>query len=41
VAVVPGASYGLSPYIRISTATDDAALAEGCRRIAAFCKGIG
>ncbi len=37
VGVVHGASYGMSPYIRISTATDDASLAEGCRRIAAFC----
>jgi len=37
VALVHGASYGMSPYVRISTATDDASLAEGCRRIAAFC----
>lgn len=40
VGVVQGASYGMSPYIRISTATDEATLAEGCRRIAAFCERL-
>jgi aspartate aminotransferase len=40
VALVHGASYGMSPYVRISTATDDASLAEGCRRIAGFCDGL-
>ncbi len=40
VALVHGASYGMSPYVRISTATDDDSLAEGCRRIAAFCDGL-
>ena len=34
VATVHGAAYGMSPYLRVSTATDDASLAEGCRRIA-------
>jgi aspartate aminotransferase len=37
VATVHGAAYGMSPYLRVSTATDDASLAEGCRRIARFC----
>jgi len=40
VATVHGAAYGMSPYLRVSTATDDASLAEGCRRIAAFCEGL-
>ncbi len=40
VAVVQGASYGMSPYVRISTATDDETLAEGCRRIGAFCEAL-
>jgi len=40
VALVHGASYGMSAYVRISTATDDATLAEGCRRIAGFCDGL-
>ena len=30
----------MSPYLRVSTATDDASLAEGCRRIAKFCEGL-
>lgn len=33
VAVVPGISFGLSPYFRISYATDTKLLLEGCRRI--------
>ena len=33
VATVHGAAYGMSPYLRVSTATDDDSLAEGCRRI--------
>jgi aspartate aminotransferase len=40
VATVHGAAYHMSPYLRISTATDDASLVEGCRRIAAFCGEI-
>jgi aspartate aminotransferase len=40
VATVHGAAYGMSPYLRISTATDDESLAEGCRRIARFCDGL-
>jgi aspartate aminotransferase len=37
VAVVPGSAFGLSPAFRVSYAAADAALAEACRRIAAFC----
>lgn len=37
VAVIPGDAFGLSPFIRISFATDTAALEEACRRIEAAC----
>ena len=40
VATVHGAAYGMSPYLRVSTATDENSLAEGCRRIAKFCDGL-
>ncbi len=40
VAVVHGAAFGMSPYLRISYATGDAALAEACERIVAFCEGL-
>ncbi|MCT8161061.1 pyridoxal phosphate-dependent aminotransferase [Pseudoruegeria sp. SHC-113] len=40
VAVVFGAAFGLSPNFRVSYATSDAALAEACRRIQDFCKGL-
>ncbi|MDA8249714.1 MAG: pyridoxal phosphate-dependent aminotransferase [Rhodospirillales bacterium] len=40
VATVHGAAFGMSPYLRISYATDDAALEQGCRRIAAFVNGL-
>ncbi len=40
VAVVHGAAFGMSPYLRISYATSDAALAEACRRIVAFCASL-
>ena len=40
VALVHGAAFGMSPYLRISYATDDATLAEGCRRIQAFCAAL-
>lgn len=33
VAAVPGAAYGLSPYVRISTATGEAVLSEAIARI--------
>ena len=36
VATVFGAAFGMSPYLRISYATDEASLEEGCRRIARF-----
>jgi aspartate aminotransferase len=40
VGVVHGAAFGMSPYLRISYATDDASLAEACRRIFRFCAGL-
>ena len=40
VAAVQGAAYGMSPYIRISYATDTASLREACARIQEFCKGL-
>lgn len=38
VATVHGAAYGMSPFVRLSYATSDALLREGCERIVAFCK---
>ena len=40
VAAVQGAAYGMSPYLRISYATDTASLREACARIQEFCKGL-
>lgn len=40
VAVVQGAAYGMSPYVRISYATDMESLRDGCARIQEFCKGL-
>ena len=40
VATVHGEAYGMSPYLRVSTATDDESLHEACRRIRAFCEGL-
>ncbi len=40
VAVVHGAAFGMSPYIRLSYAADEATLAEACRRIGAFCRAL-
>ena len=40
VAVVFGAAFGLSPNLRISYATSDAALSEACARIRRFCAGL-
>lgn len=37
VATVHGGAYGMSPYVRLSYATDVASLQEACRRIVAFC----
>ena len=40
VAVVQGSAFGLSPYCRISYATSETVLEEGCRRIQRFCAGL-
>jgi aspartate aminotransferase len=40
VALVHGAAFGMSPYLRISYATDDASLTEACHRIQAFCAAL-
>lgn len=40
VAAVQGAAYGMSPYFRISYATDVASLREGCGRIQEFCREL-
>jgi len=40
VGTVQGAAYGMSPYIRISYATDTESLREACARIQEFCKGL-
>ncbi len=40
VATVQGAAYGMSPYIRISYATDTASLRAACARIQEFCQSL-
>ncbi len=40
VAVVQGSAFGMSPYVRISYATDDASLTEACKRIVEFCAAL-
>ena len=40
VATVHGAAYGMSPYLRVSTAVADDVLVEGLRRIGAFCDAL-
>jgi aspartate aminotransferase len=40
VAAVHGAAYGMSPYLRISYATDTEKLREACTRIQDFCRGL-
>ena len=40
VALVHGAAFGMSPYLRISYATDDASLTEACERIQGFCASL-
>ncbi|MCI5043338.1 MAG: pyridoxal phosphate-dependent aminotransferase [Aquisalinus sp.] len=40
VAVVFGAAFGLSPFFRISYATDTESLREACIRIQRFCAGL-
>lgn len=38
VATVCGAAYGLSPYIRLSFASAEATITEGCKRLRAACR---
>ncbi|SDC24905.1 pyridoxal phosphate-dependent aminotransferase [Belnapia rosea] len=40
VAAVQGTAYGMSPYMRISYATDTASLTEACSRIQEFCREL-
>lgn len=40
VATVQGSAYGMSPYVRVSYATDEASLREACARIQTFCRGL-
>ncbi|MBP0491843.1 pyridoxal phosphate-dependent aminotransferase [Pararoseomonas indoligenes] len=40
VATVSGTAYQMSPYIRLSYATDTETLREACTRIQAFCRGL-
>jgi len=40
VAVVHGAAFGMSPYLRLSYATDEATLTEACKRIVRFCSDL-
>jgi aspartate aminotransferase len=40
VALVSGASFGMSPYLRISYATDDASLEEAMSRMAKFVSSL-
>jgi aspartate aminotransferase len=40
VATVQGTAYGMSPYLRISYATDTASLREACARIQEFCREL-
>jgi aspartate aminotransferase len=40
VAVVFGAAFGVSPNFRVSYSTDEATLAEACRRIREFCAAL-
>ncbi|MFT8655729.1 MAG: pyridoxal phosphate-dependent aminotransferase [Acetobacter papayae] len=40
VATVPGSAFGASPYLRLSCATSDEALAEACARISRFVSGL-
>ena len=40
VAIVHGAAFGMSPYLRISYATGDDDLREACTRIVSFCESL-
>ena len=39
-AVIPGTAFGLSPYLRIAYAIDDALLETACKNIVAACKSL-
>lgn len=41
VSAVPGAAFGLSPHLRISTAASEENLREACRRIQTACAELG
>ncbi len=40
VAVVQGGAFGMSPYLRLSVASDDDTLLEACARMSVFCDGL-
>jgi aspartate aminotransferase len=40
VGAVHGAAYGMSPYFRVSYATDTESLREACTRIVEFCQEL-
>ena len=40
MALVQGSSFGMSPYVRISYATDDASLVRAMERMAVFTHGL-
>jgi aspartate aminotransferase len=40
VALVPGAAFGMSPYLRISYATDDTSLSRAMDRIGGFVRSL-
>jgi aspartate aminotransferase len=40
VALVPGSAFGMSPYLRISYATDDVSLTRAMTRIGAFAASL-
>jgi aspartate aminotransferase len=40
VATVQGSAFGMSPYLRISYATDTESLREACSRIQSFCRAL-
>ncbi|WOI52322.1 pyridoxal phosphate-dependent aminotransferase [Parvularcula sp. LCG005] len=40
VATVPGTAFGMSPFLRLSYATDDASLTEALSRIGQFVEGL-
>ena len=40
LAVIPGKPFGTDRHVRVSFAYDEAAIREGCERLAAFCQGL-